>query len=84
MLREQNASKLATVGVERTAAEKETDAAKLLALRRKEITQKMEKMKKYSGARYVKIIFYHHLYKNTSTNLINRTCYASKNPFFLL
>ncbi|XP_034934838.1 protein timeless homolog isoform X2 [Chelonus insularis] len=52
MLREQNASKLASVGLQRTAAEKEREEAKLLAIRRKEITEKMEKMKKYTGSRH--------------------------------
>lgn len=57
MLREQNASKLAVVGLERTAEEKAREEAKLLAVRQKEITEKMEKMKKYSGSRYIFIIF---------------------------
>ncbi|KAG8037721.1 hypothetical protein G9C98_005932, partial [Cotesia typhae] len=52
MLREQNASKLAVVGLERTAEEKAREEAKLLAVRQKEITEKMEKMKKYSGSRH--------------------------------
>lgn len=56
MLREQNASKLAVVGLERTAEEKAREEAKLLAVRQKEITEKMEKMKKYSGSRYIFII----------------------------
>lgn len=52
MLREQNAGKLASVGLQRSAAEKEREEAQLLAIRRKEITEKLEKMKKYSGSRY--------------------------------
>ncbi|KAK0085626.1 hypothetical protein PV325_004747 [Microctonus aethiopoides] len=52
MLREQNASKLATVGLQRSVAEKERDEAKLLSIRRREITEKMEKMRKYTSARH--------------------------------
>ncbi|XP_011305481.1 protein timeless homolog [Fopius arisanus] len=52
MLREQNAAKLASVGLQRSAAEKEREEAQLLAIRRREITEKLEKMKKYSGSRH--------------------------------
>ena len=52
MLREQNASKLATVGTQRSTIEKERDEAKLSAIREKERKQKMEKIKKYTGSRY--------------------------------
>ncbi|THK33002.1 protein timeless homolog [Diachasma alloeum] len=52
MLREQNATKLASVGLQRSAAEKEREEAQLLAIRRREITEKLEKVKKYSGSRH--------------------------------
>ncbi|XP_063971887.1 protein timeless homolog [Diachasmimorpha longicaudata] len=52
MLREQNATKLASVGLQRSAAEKEGEEAQLLAIRRKEIIEKLEKVKKYSGSRH--------------------------------
>lgn len=57
--------KLATTGMERTEAEKKIEETKLLAMRRQEITDKIEKIKKYSGSRYVihltkkkKLIYY--------------------------
>lgn len=52
MLREQSASELASVGLQRNAVEKERDEAKLLVTRQKEINQKMEKVKKYAGSRH--------------------------------
>lgn len=52
MLRQQNAMKLATTGIERTVAEKKREEEELLLIRRKEITEKIEKIKKYSGSRY--------------------------------
>ncbi|XP_033230286.1 protein timeless homolog [Belonocnema kinseyi] len=52
MLREQNASKLATVGTQRSTIEKEQDEAKLSAIREKERNLKMEKIKKYAGSRH--------------------------------
>lgn len=51
MLREQNATKLASAGMERSKAEVEQDEAKLLSIRQKESEEKMEKMKKYTGSR---------------------------------
>lgn len=62
MLREQNASKLATVGLQRSVAEKERDEAKLLSIRRREITEKMEKMRKYTSARYVNYYIQNKIY----------------------
>lgn len=55
MLREQNASQLATVGLQRGTAERENDEAKLVAMRQKELREKMEKMKKYAGSRWVRL-----------------------------
>ncbi|KAF7990289.1 hypothetical protein HCN44_000094 [Aphidius gifuensis] len=52
MLRQQNAMKLATTGIERTVAEKKREEEELLLIRRKEITEKIEKIKKYSGSRH--------------------------------
>jgi len=51
MLREQNASQLAASGLQRNTAEKENDEAKLVALRKKELHEKMDKVKKYAGSR---------------------------------
>ncbi|XP_020292361.1 protein timeless homolog isoform X2 [Pseudomyrmex gracilis] len=51
MLREQNASQLAASGLQRSTAEKENDEATLVALRQKELREKMEKIKKYAGSR---------------------------------
>lgn len=51
MLREQNASGLAAAGLQRTSIEKEKDEAKLVALRQKELQEKMDKIKKYAGSR---------------------------------
>lgn len=51
MLREQNASQLAASGLQRSTAEKENDEAKLVALRKKELYEKMDKIKKYAGSR---------------------------------
>ncbi|XP_070151223.1 protein timeless homolog [Polyergus mexicanus] len=52
MLREQNASQLAASGLQRNTAEKENDEAKLVALRKKELHEKMDKIKKYAGSRH--------------------------------
>ncbi|KAG7212904.1 hypothetical protein KM043_002254 [Ampulex compressa] len=52
MLREQNASQLAESGLQRSTAEKEKDEAKLLDIRRKEVQEKMERMRKYAGSRH--------------------------------
>ncbi|XP_015606157.1 protein timeless homolog [Cephus cinctus] len=52
MLREQSASRLSKVGLERTAAEKERDGAQLQTRRDHEIKQKMERVKKYAGSRH--------------------------------
>ncbi|RLU24932.1 hypothetical protein DMN91_003023 [Ooceraea biroi] len=52
MLREQNASQLATAGLQRSTAEKENDEATLVTLRQKELREKVEKMKKYAGSRH--------------------------------
>ncbi|KAL6437558.1 hypothetical protein ACFW04_004180 [Cataglyphis niger] len=52
MLREQNASQLAASGLQRSTAEKENDEAKLVALRKKELHEKMDKIKKYAGSRH--------------------------------
>lgn len=53
MLREQNASQLAASGLQRNTAEKEDDEANLVSLRQKELQEKMNKVKKYAGSRYV-------------------------------
>lgn len=58
MLREQNASKLATVGTQRSTIEKEQDEAKLSAIRENERRRKMEKIKKYAGSRYFCLFFF--------------------------
>lgn len=51
MLREQNASQLAASGLQRSTVEKENDEANLVALRQKELQEKMNKVKKYAGSR---------------------------------
>lgn len=51
MLREQSANQLAASGLQRSTAEKENDEAKLVALRKKELNEKMDKIKKYAGSR---------------------------------
>lgn len=53
MLRDQNASQLATSGLQRSTTEKEKDEAVLLAARQKEKEEKMERIRKYAGARWV-------------------------------
>ncbi|KAM0735754.1 Protein timeless-like protein [Formica fusca] len=52
MLREQNASQLAASGLQRSTAERENDEAKLVALRKKELHEKIDKIKKYAGSRH--------------------------------
>ncbi|KAH0946664.1 hypothetical protein HN011_009855, partial [Eciton burchellii] len=52
ILCEQNANQLATAKLQRSTAEKESDEAKLVALRQKELREKVEKMKKYAGSRH--------------------------------
>lgn len=52
MLREQNPSKLATVGTQRSTIEKEKDEAKLLAIKEKEKLEKKERIRKYAGSRH--------------------------------
>ncbi|TGZ51948.1 Timeless-like protein [Temnothorax longispinosus] len=52
MLREQNASLLAASGLQRSTAERENDEASLVALRQKELREKMDKVKKYAGSRH--------------------------------
>ncbi|XP_011173663.2 protein timeless homolog isoform X1 [Solenopsis invicta] len=52
MLREQNASVLATSGLQRSTAERENDEATLVALRQKELREKINKVKKYAGSRH--------------------------------
>lgn len=52
MLREQCPTKLANVGLERNSRENDKESAKLLAIREKQVREKMEKMKKYAGSRY--------------------------------
>ncbi|CAL1677972.1 unnamed protein product [Lasius platythorax] len=52
MLREQKANQLAASGLQRSTAEKENDEAKLVALRRKELDEKIDKIKKYAGSRH--------------------------------
>ncbi|XP_032684190.1 protein timeless homolog isoform X2 [Odontomachus brunneus] len=52
MLREQNASQLAVSGLQRNTAEKEKDEANLVALRQKELQEKVNKVKKYIGSRH--------------------------------
>lgn len=61
MLREQNPSKLATVGAQRSTLEKEKDEEKLLIIKEKEKIEKKEKMRKIAGSRFVifnNILFY--------------------------
>ncbi|KOX75011.1 Protein timeless like protein [Melipona quadrifasciata] len=52
MLRDQNACQLAKSGLQRSVTEKEKDEATLLAARLKEKEKKMEKVRKYAGARH--------------------------------
>ncbi|XP_012279584.1 protein timeless homolog [Orussus abietinus] len=52
MLREQNAGDLGALQRKRSTAEKEKDEAKLVALRQKEVQEKMDKMRKYVGSRH--------------------------------
>lgn len=51
MLRDQNASYLATSGIQRSTTEKEKDEATLLAARIKEKEEKMERVRKHAVAR---------------------------------
>jgi len=53
MLREQNASLLAASGLQRSTVERENDEANLVALRQKELREKMDKVRKYAGSRWV-------------------------------
>ncbi|XP_015190382.1 PREDICTED: protein timeless homolog isoform X2 [Polistes dominula] len=52
MLCDQNASQLATAGLQRSNIEKAKDEAYLLSIRQKEKLEKLEKIKKYAGARH--------------------------------
>ncbi|XP_031834411.1 circadian regulator timeout [Nomia melanderi] len=52
MLGDQSPSQLATSGLQRSTTEKEKDEAVLLAARQKEKLEKMEKIRKYAGARH--------------------------------
>ncbi|XP_011874599.1 PREDICTED: protein timeless homolog isoform X2 [Vollenhovia emeryi] len=52
MLREQNASLLAASGLQHGTAERENDEACLVAMRQKELREKMDKVKKYAGSRH--------------------------------
>ncbi|KAK9294394.1 hypothetical protein QLX08_010973 [Tetragonisca angustula] len=52
MLRDQNASQLAKSGLQRSITEREKDEATLLAARLKEKEKKMQKVRKYAGARH--------------------------------
>ncbi|XP_012535516.2 protein timeless homolog isoform X2 [Monomorium pharaonis] len=52
MLREQNASLLAASGLQRSTAERENDEANLVALRQKELREKMDKIRRYAGSRH--------------------------------
>ncbi|XP_015433585.1 PREDICTED: protein timeless homolog [Dufourea novaeangliae] len=52
MLRDQNASQLATSGLQRSTTEKERDEAELLAARQKEKLVKMDRIRKYAVARH--------------------------------
>ncbi|XP_014609708.1 PREDICTED: protein timeless homolog isoform X1 [Polistes canadensis] len=52
MLCDQNASQLATAGLQRSTIEKAKDEAHLLSIRQKEKLEKFEKLKKYAGARH--------------------------------
>ncbi|XP_053978576.1 protein timeless homolog isoform X1 [Hylaeus volcanicus] len=52
MLRDQSANELAKSGLQRCTSEKEKDEAVLLAVRLKEKQQKMDKIRKYAGARH--------------------------------
>lgn len=58
MLREQNASLLAASGLQRSTAERENDEANLVALRQKELREKMDKVRKYAGSRWVYMYYY--------------------------
>lgn len=51
MLREQNASELATAALQRSETEKMRDEAELLAIKHRETNQKQQKIKMYNGAR---------------------------------
>lgn len=51
MLREQNASLLAASGLQRSTVERQNDEASLVALRQKELREKIDKVKKYAGSR---------------------------------
>lgn len=57
MLREQSASQLAASGLQRSTIEKEKDEANFVALRQKELQEKIKKVKKYAGSRWVYIIY---------------------------
>ncbi|XP_076297468.1 circadian regulator timeout [Lasioglossum baleicum] len=52
MLGDQSANQLATSGLQRSTTEKEKDEAVLLAARQKEKLEKMERIRKYAGARH--------------------------------
>lgn len=58
MLREQNASLLAASGLQHNTAERENDEAILVALRQKELREKIDKVKKYAGSRWVYMYYY--------------------------
>lgn len=62
MLREQNPSKLATVGTQRSTIEKEKDEAKLLAIKEKEKLEKKERIRKYAGSRFFIFITFNLLF----------------------
>lgn len=51
MLREQNPAMLASAALQRSVEEKERDEKELLEIRRKEIIEKQNKVKKYAGSR---------------------------------
>ncbi|CAL7943920.1 unnamed protein product [Xylocopa violacea] len=52
MLRDQSATQLATSGLQRSITEKERDEATLLAARLKEKEKRVERIRKYAGARH--------------------------------
>ncbi|KAI4503294.1 hypothetical protein M0802_001516 [Mischocyttarus mexicanus] len=52
MLCDQNASQLATTGLQRSTIEKTKDEEHLLSIRQKEKMEKLEKLKKYAGSRH--------------------------------
>lgn len=51
MLREQNATQLAAIELQRNTTEKQNDEARLVALLQKEQQVKTYKVKKYAGSR---------------------------------